>query len=106
MDLEFLPPISKQSMNSFPSRRWLSEGDLDLNDLSTWFNLLREGKLFIDCFKMGGKNSKSIVVSQPPAPTVTGFNVKITFDGEEVASNKAGSKEITEMASNVCPTLI
>ena len=55
---------------------------------------------------MGGKNSKSIVVSQPPAPTVTGFNVKITFDGEEVASNKAGDKEITNMASNVCPTLI
>ena len=49
-----------------------------------------EGKLSVDCFKMGGKNSKSIVVSQPPAPTVTGFNVKITFDGEEVANNKAG----------------
>ena len=80
--------------------------DKSFKSRSPSLNHLREGKLFIDCFEMGGNNSKSIVVSQPPAPTVTGFNVKITFDGEEVASNKAGDKEITEMASNVCPTLI
>lgn len=43
---------------------------------------------------MGGRNSKSIVVSQPPAPTVTGFHVKITFDGEEIADNRAGGGSI------------
>ena len=39
---------------------------------------------------MGAANSKSVVVSQPVAPAVTGFHVKISFDGQEISDSRSG----------------
>jgi hypothetical protein len=38
---------------------------------------------------MGASNSSSVVVAKPAAPTVSGFHVKISFDGEDIV-NKEG----------------
>lgn len=38
---------------------------------------------------MGASNSSSVVVvAKPTAPTVSGFHVKISFDGEDIANNE------------------
>ena len=43
---------------------------------------------------MGGSNSKSVVTSMPPPEPLVGFRVKISFDGQELADNRAGSDVI------------
>jgi hypothetical protein len=47
---------------------------------------------------MGASNSSSVVVSKPAAPTVSGFHVKISFDGEDVL-NKEGEMSFFALTS-------
>jgi sensor domain CHASE-containing protein len=37
---------------------------------------------------MGASNSSSVVVSKPTAPAVSGFHVKISFDGQDIVNNE------------------
>jgi hypothetical protein len=47
---------------------------------------------------MGASNSSSVVVSKPAAPTVSGFHVKISFDGEDIV-NKEGEMSFYALTS-------